>query len=120
MIRRPPRSTRTDTLFPYTTLFRSRRIDHLAIRRRHRLADQVRVEGQLAFAIDSVAFRRIGPVGELVRAIEHVAVGKHHLGHRHGEVHRERSEEHTSELQSLMRISDAEFGLKQNKKTYTQ
>src|SRR3546814_1988542 len=79
MIRRPPRSTRTDTLFPYTTLFRS--ADHrvrLRRRRRHR-----------AGAVPAAA-RRPG-------AEPH---------------HRVRSEEHTSELQSLMRISYAVFCLK--------
>src|SRR3546814_15514807 len=70
MIRRPPRSTRTDTLFPYTTLFRSVRGAH----------------------------PRPGPRGPGGRsALRHVAG---------------RSEEHTSELQSLMRISYAVFCLK--------
>src|SRR3546814_8213159 len=92
MIRRPPRSTRTDTLFPYTTLFRSHRRN----------------------------------------------LGRHHHGHGHGGTvggvrvrHRgmdqrrprcalgvdRRSEEHTSELQSLMRTSYAVFCLKKKKKT---
>src|SRR3546814_2395860 len=72
MIRRPPRSTRTDTLFPYTTLFRS-------LLRDHRMGDD-----QLTDHVD-----------QLVDA---------------------RSEEHTSELQSLMRISYAVFCLKKKKK----
>src|SRR3546814_3221016 len=79
MIRRPPRSTRTDTLFPYTTLFRSL------------LAD-------LSPAVpDRLADRR--PVG-----------GRGRLWRRPG-----RSEEHTSELQSLMRSSYAVFCLKKKK-----
>src|SRR3546814_16749231 len=73
MIRRPPRSTRTDTLFPYTTLFRSSGLHRCRI----------------------------------------------HQGHRADPVRRHRSEEHTSELQSLMRISYAVFCLKKKtNKTY--
>src|SRR3546814_6194986 len=99
MIRRPPRSTRTDTLFPYTTLFRSED--------RH---DQQQCE------VDVVAER-----GEPLA--QEVAQGGHadHPGHGADEapepepasVHR--SEEHTSELQSLMRISYAVFCLKKKK-----
>src|SRR3546814_16572473 len=81
MIRRPPRSTRTDTLFPYTTLFRS-----------------ARAPARL--------YRRSG--GAAGRASEHRL---HHVG---------RSEEHTSELQSLMRISYAVFCLKKKKQQLIQ
>src|SRR3546814_7531498 len=77
MIRRPPRSTRTDTLFPYTTLFRS----------------------TLAMFADSTCLQEIG--------------GRKRRDHsRHRQAHQHRSEEHTSELQSLMRISYAVFCLK--------
>src|SRR3546814_4943893 len=94
MIRRPPRSTRTDTLFPYTTLFRS----EAAVRpaRQH--------QGER---------RRPERGGDAPGAVI-----EHHLGCRSlgaGEVH-DRSEEHTSELQSLMRISYAVFCLKKKKK----
>src|SRR3546814_10920127 len=85
MIRRPPRSTRTDTLFPYTTLFRS------ALRRREQ--EEARAVQLRAHQLDS-HFTRF-----------------------------DRSEEHTSELQSLMRISYAVFCLKKKKKhtqTYTE
>src|SRR3546814_1305617 len=83
MIRRPPRSTRTDTLFPYTTLFRSAR----AVQRAGRgTADRPR------------------PVAYPQRPRNDGA----------------RSEEHTSELQSLMRISYAVFCLKKKTKTPTQ
>src|SRR3546814_5015332 len=78
MIRRPPRSTRTDTLFPYTTLFRSR-IGHAG------------------------AGQQFGHGG-----VDVVAVAQY-VGQRRA---RQRSEEHTSELQSLMRISYAVFCLK--------
>src|SRR3546814_4420879 len=79
MIRRPPRSTRTDTLFPYTTLFRSTLISALQWWSRE--------------TPDNIALR----VGD-------TAVGYAELDRR--------SEEHTSELQSLMRISYAVFCLK--------
>src|SRR3546814_1177367 len=99
MIRRPPRSTRTDTLFPYTTLFRS------------------------AFGIAIIGIYHRGGAGD--------AIGAHLYDRRFVEVPgknlqikivgkftaidrnlRQRSEEHTSELQSLMRISYAVFCLK--------
>src|SRR3546814_3359647 len=91
MIRRPPRSTRTDTLFPYTTLFRSRArqtlsSDGLSPARRHArnaggARDDRRENGRAA--LSGAAWSR--------------------------------SEEHTSELQSLMRISYAVFCLKKKK-----
>src|SRR3546814_1011064 len=80
MIRRPPRSTRTDTLFPYTTLFRS-------------------VLGAIPLALAS------GAGAEARHQIGWVIVGGMSFGTA-------RSEEHTSELQSLMRISYAVFCLK--------
>src|SRR3546814_8055437 len=85
MIRRPPRSTRTDTLFPYTTLFRS-------------------IRGSSAKLARSKARRYLTkPSGDRAKKI----------APRSGEG---RSEEHTSELQSLMRISYAVFCLKKKKK----
>src|SRR3546814_8377670 len=94
MIRRPPRSTRTDTLFPYTTLFRSEQF-HEQMRAR-----PVAGRGIVGF----MAF--LGMPGRLDQ------VG-HGMNRRLGI----RSEEHTSELQSLMRISYAVFCLKKKKKT---
>src|SRR3546814_5502218 len=97
MIRRPPRSTRTDTLFPYTTLFRS----HSAHAQRQRVAMLV------AQCAHQVGDARNGP-GQFQRG----APGLHRdLGRIAGG----RSEEHTSELQSLMRISYAVFCLKKKK-----
>src|SRR3546814_10265293 len=93
MRRRPPRSTRTDTLFPYTTLFRS------AAAREH--ADMDRA---VAGRADDRASRRAGDAPARPR---HRAVDLHRRGGR--------SEEHTSELQSLMRTSYAVFCLKKNK-----
>src|SRR3546814_2294173 len=83
MIRRPPRSTRTDTLFPYTTLFRSG-LDLDAVVGRQAQRRRVPVPGQQ---------ERQDAHGDKVRPVD-------------------RSEEHTSELQSLMRISYAVFCLK--------
>src|SRR3546814_8418109 len=98
MIRRPPRSTRTDTLFPYTTLFRS----------------------GVTYASHDVMVARPTGIGKKGR----LAILMHHGGGRHVLEFYEgllRSEEHTSELQSLMRISYAVFCLKKkkNKKIYT-
>src|SRR3546814_14405578 len=84
MIRRPPRSTRTDTLFPYTTLFRSAVATFTALER-------------------AVELRK-GIVG-------------HGVDNRGGGAADDRSEEHTSELQSLMRISYAVFCLKKKIKS---
>src|SRR3546814_14353042 len=93
MIRRPPRSNRTDTLFPYTTLFRSH-VDRRARAddRRHTRHRQCR----------RICARRIAQDRELA-GIKATRVA--------------RSEEHTSELQSLMRISYAVFCLKKKKIT---
>src|SRR3546814_2060354 len=96
MIRRPPRSTRTDTLFPYTTLFRSGSLGRCADFPGRDLRDVLTSPGAepLAQALeDDINSRRNVEREEL----------------RHGEP---RSEEHTSELQSLMRISYAVFCLK--------
>src|SRR3546814_10935279 len=109
MIRRPPRSTRTDTLFPYTTLFRS---EHHARRPRLRPGQQARhpVDGRRG-ADDrppceesdvSLAVSLHAPTDEL--RSELVPLNRKY-----------RSEEHTSELQSLMRISYAVFCLKKKK-----
>src|SRR3546814_2538677 len=95
MIRRPPRSTRTDTLFPYTTLFRSTRRSSRSARR----CGAQRGEGG--------EVPRRGGTGRPARDRgEHLRTGRRRL---YG---RARSEEHTSELQSLMRISYAVFCLK--------
>src|SRR3546814_8505090 len=116
MLRRPPRSTRTDTLFPATTFFRSVRreaadaagrllavesllaLEALVAERQGR-APHVREVGR------GDEFRR----GGAVRVDGNLVDRRRHL----------RSEEHTSELQSLMRISYAVFCLKKKKKTET-
>src|SRR3546814_3117342 len=115
MIRRPPRSTLTDTLFPYTTLFRSladiqdghtvngrslvglgRRIGHVV-----RANDEGHI-GLGEFAID-------------VFQLEYFIIRHARFGQQHVHMARHRSEEHTSELQSLMRISYAVFCLTKKK-----
>src|SRR3546814_9644396 len=88
MIRRPPRSTRTDTLFPYTTLFRSTLVQPVLV------------------AANVFAY--------LTAALEHQGAGDH-VVEKGPVVAHHRSEEHTSELQSLMRISYAVLCLKKNK-----
>src|SRR3546814_3651713 len=93
MIRRPPRSTRTDTLFPYTTLFRSRRLELGGTERRGGSAD-ARDRDRRAQRVHRPQGARRG---------------------RCAGVRPRRSEEHTSELQSLMRISYAVFCLKKKK-----
>src|SRR3546814_7107935 len=107
MIRRPPTSTRTDTLFPYTTLFRSLGV---VVGQLGLLPVQVAVDQREA-AQPLPLFRLQEPHRGLVdqqRALDPAPV---EVGHR--------SEEHTSELQSLMRISYAVFCLKK-KNTHLQ
>src|SRR3546814_8340808 len=120
MKRPPPRATRTDTLFPYTTRFRSR---GLADRQRHFAGFVEQDEGELAMQP-----RQRPPDGLGVRILRERSRGQEprlrvlvgvDLLLRPGE-HRceelRRSEEHTSELQSLMRISYAVFCLKKKTK----
>src|SRR3546814_2440330 len=101
MIRRPPRSTRTDTLLPYTTLFRShdRGIHTLERPGIAELLGQARVV--VLDAIGGCGQEQVGP------AVEGMERGERGL--ERGDA---RSEEHTSELQSLMRHSYAVFFLK--------
>src|SRR3546814_9683358 len=114
MIRRPPRSTRTDTLFPYTTLFRSISTSGTALSSMHwtyphdellalrRKADAAEAAAPVATGLSveqlhfNYAISGDRPAWRPVRAFD-------------------RSEEHTSELQSLMRISYAVFCLTQKK-----
>src|SRR3546814_20722786 len=118
MIRRPPRSTRTDTRLPYTTLFRSRLL-HGGVDRQEARVGQHRV-GRLhqrrggALCIALVARADVGQ--HAVEALG-AAVGLQFGVATARADRRRRSEEHTSELQSLMRISYAVFCLKKKKKT---
>src|SRR3546814_10818522 len=105
MIRQPPRSTRTDTLFPYTTLFRSPM--QLAGLQRPLPFELVQ---ELAAEIPVAEEQPVAPTGTDGSALLHEAAERRHA--RAGPDHDDRSEEHTSELQSLMRISYAVFCLK--------
>src|SRR3546814_4020456 len=112
MIRRPPRSTRTDTLFPYTTLFRSRNQSRwvpafagMTSKRIRRPSLQIDAEARAHRAVaaaERAAERERRTPDALAIADRQAAL---------------RSEEHTSELQSLMRNSYAVFCLKKKKTT---
>src|SRR3546814_1663442 len=127
MIRRPPRSTRTDTLFPYTTLFRSIAIG---------IADQLAERDRAIFYPSARPVARIGrrrrnhARREIASRVEDGTVDRErhalallilriaclHAGRARPQAQFDvRSEEHTSELQSLMRISYAVFCLKKKK-----
>src|SRR3546814_7695170 len=103
MIRRPPRSTRTDTLFPYTTLFRSGFAQ-----------DRLQRDHGVGFALRIIARQRRGEIGRGFP--NHVPANAEALVA--ADIFSGRSEEHTSELQSLMRISYAVFCLKKKKHKY--
>src|SRR3546814_1243812 len=109
MIRRPPRSTRTDTLFPYTTLFRS--VEALAENRR--ITGQ-RTEQLFGRHLDGRTRSEI----PTVKCLDQGRSGRHIGLERQDANHVLRSEEHTSELQSLMRISYAAFCLKKQNNKY--
>src|SRR3546814_9625684 len=111
MIRRPPRSTRTDTLFPYTTLFRSSSNPTVGFSARRRTNGNRRTSpsgGMLEFVPNAVCGQPLsaGTAGK--------GLGTSVAVHASGFDLQFRSEEHTSELQSLMRISYAVFCLKKN------
>src|SRR3546814_2630589 len=110
MFRRPPRSTRTDTLFPYTTLFRSglQVLAFATVLALTACASLPPPTAELATARQAVA--RAGNADADQYAADEVSQARRAL----------RSEEHTSELQSLMRISYAVFCLKKNKQTKTE
>src|SRR3546814_10552792 len=111
MIRRPPRSTRTDTLFPYTTLFRSRPARAARLHPPRPEGDQGgggNIPHQSGPECRDRHHRTQGGRGP------GVAVAGGRLA-RHRAADADRSEEHTSELQSLMRISYAVFCLKKKK-----
>src|SRR3546814_14042030 len=105
MIRRPPRSTRTDTLFPYTTLFRSPDFCPIPPSLRNMFAELAK-EYPDEFIKQRHSLLRWARRGVLLLNTALTV-----------EAHTPRSEEHTSELQSLMRISYAVFCLKKKKKT---
>src|SRR3546814_5488575 len=120
MRRRPPRSTRTDTLFPYTTLFRSGEVG--GVRIQDRLSGQVARLERLANQPRQLSRQRACRPGiqlQVVPVHDRQADGQEPVAHDPADgqclLLAERSEEHTSELQSLMRISYAVFCLKKKK-----
>src|SRR3546814_6822674 len=121
MIRRPPLSTRSDTLFPYTTLFRSPLGDGLLAGDRQRRVHQFRMPREDA------GHEAVGDAFDVVRADlaaqDGLRLGRLHREQPHVRVDRpegladaDRAEEQTSELKSLMRISYAVFCLKHKNK----
>src|SRR3546814_1291357 len=119
MTRRPPRFTRTDTLFPYTTLFRSAVAEAVGgdlVEQLRQLLPEAREPGlgrerarAIALAVGGIGVDQVDVGAEVELAAAELAQAEHdqplHV----------RSEEHTSELQSLMRISYAVFCLKKKK-----
>src|SRR3546814_6851400 len=107
MIRRPQRSTRTDTLFPYTTLFRSARSPTANVGTVDAPDAAFATQARLAIVVET------GDVGGFAPVRADVATERR--CYATVAARRIRSEEHTSELQSLMRISYAVFCLKKKK-----
>src|SRR3546814_5467513 len=112
MIRRPPRSTRTDTLFPYTTLFRSSALAQKCCRVCLCPQSESAPPNHIHPETDDCAVRdtraHSSPAWRAAQSARHAGQPRRKL--------LARSEEHTSELQSLMRISYAVFCLKKKKK----
>src|SRR3546814_4142933 len=116
MLLRPPRSTRTDTLLPYTTLFRSRGRKYL-----HRVLQATMLAGGRPRSGSSTRkakfhgsqIGRGASIGRMLGSRDSYAAFRSRRV-----VVKSRSEEHTSELQSLMRISYAVFGLKKKTNQY--
>src|SRR3546814_5281490 len=126
MIRRPPGSTRTDTLFPYTTLFRSvdpgdfheLLIAQIVAKADHHARDGVAAHGDAILADGEDMFDQVVAEQLLERGADALAGRDQGSGTGHQRsIVPVRSEEHTSELQSLMRISYAVFCLKKKKST---
>src|SRR3546814_9967179 len=118
MIRRPPRSTRTDTLFPYTTLFRSIGIARI------QCVEPAAVEfGERGLRLQRPAYSarsavRVDEAERVDRVVAAVGEAGRDRARAHQRTERarfRRSEEHTSELQSLMRISYAVYCLDKKK-----
>src|SRR3546814_10794766 len=114
MIQRPPRSTRTDPLFPYTTLFRSSKsLTHYT----KGTPSLLRAPTTCTHPVSgSISLPSPGFFSPFPHGTGSLSVDNEYLALEDGPpIFRQRSEEHTSELQSLMRISYAVFCLKKNK-----
>src|SRR3546814_7172941 len=105
MIRRPPRSTRTDTLFPYTTLFRSPPLE-VRLTPQMMFKRQIKPPSCIHASTDADRAASAANIRTCDSSAPQISIWN-----------RGRSEEHTSELQSLMRISYAVFCLKKKKNT---
>src|SRR3546814_1140926 len=113
MILRPPRSTRTDTLFPYSTLFRS----HPLAQRQECCRPSTEEHPARRFALpDRQVGRWLWREVRSCPSLHTSGAARQHIQAGHADRHR--SEEHTSELQSLMRISYAVFCLKKKKHSF--
>src|SRR3546814_2214490 len=112
MIRRPPRSTRTDTLFPYTTLFRS----HIDLQQHFEYVIGKLIGTDVELNVDlglPLPLINRGRIGVFEGKVLHILGNKPNLRHSVCAIDKcFRSEEHTSELQTLMRISYAVLCLK--------
>src|SRR3546814_9375119 len=117
MIRRPPRSTRTDTLFPYTTLFRSARCDGDRLPARQDPGRIAVLRTQEARRLAADHRRQHVPQSERRRRAARDRTGAFDRRRKAVAAKAPRSEEHTSELQSLMRNSYAVFCLKKTNNT---
>src|SRR3546814_10830256 len=115
MRRRPPRSTLTDTIFPYTSLVRCRCSGETPFRGRDRCPSRRRGGTGLFTLQWAESGNRRGPAGRVGGCRRRAHLFQRHVRH----CHYTRSEEHTSELQSLMRTSYAVFCLKKKKYTNT-
>src|SRR3546814_2749991 len=133
MIRRHPRSTRTDTLFPYTTLFRSGQLDHFPRRilagpvpvdhrSRSEAVPQIVDAGTTPVAPLGLRFTQANALTHMCKVVARAAIAEPASIAFHKEWNRSapqqpvpRSEEHTSDIQSLMRISYDVFCLKNKK-----
>src|SRR3546814_1444315 len=119
MIRRPPRSTRTDTLFPYTTLFRSRNGVGKSTLMKSLIGLLPATAGRIRYGGEDIT--KLEPERRAHRGIGYIPQGRDVFPRmtiaENLQVGELRSEEHTSELQSLISISYAVFCLQKNKNT---
>src|SRR3546814_4310415 len=115
MLRRPPRSTRTDTLFPYTTLFRSwsiRNSSHAHSSSKSMIRNSVQYGCQARTFVEARCAGRLHPPPPTLPAHKHPPPAQRRSDRRSRRQAQQRSEEHTPDIQYLMRTSYAVFSLK--------